>query len=253
MKALVLAAGCGRRLWPLTASTPKCLLRLDGATILGHQMRCLRRAGVSWMVIVSGHGARSIRRHLAQDTAGMVVQVVYNPFYAIADNLVSLWIARAEFDDDLMLLNGDAVLHPRAYEMLASDASACSLLLARKQHLAADDMKVCLEGAALKAIGKDLAPAHTDGVAIGATRFRGPAVAELRQELDRIVHEAGSLGQHFPLVVQRMVERGRHVHALDMGDLPWADVDTPADLEDVRTRFGVFLEGADPTPEPPGT
>ena len=113
MNALILAAGQGRRLWPYTSECPKCLLTLGTHSILEHQLVRLSAAGIDQVTVVAGFGLDAMRHEVGRlHLDGMSVQVVYNPFFAVADNLISLWAARAEMGDDFLVLNGDNVFHP---------------------------------------------------------------------------------------------------------------------------------------------
>jgi L-glutamine-phosphate cytidylyltransferase len=234
MKALILAAGCGRRLWPLTAQVPKCLLELDCATILEHLLDGLRQTQVGEVVLVCGHGVDRVRQRLSTAQTGPPVRVVFNPFYAMSDNLVSLWTARSELQGDLMLLNGDAVFHPQIFELLDSASWPISVLVARKSEYTADDMKVSLDDNRIAAIGKDLETQNADAAAIGGLRVTGAGSARLRQALDQAIGEPRALASHFPALLQRVAEEGEPAVAVDVGSLPWADVDTPEDLRSVR-------------------
>ena len=116
MKAIVLAAGQGRRLWPFTANCPKCLLSIGAGSILEQQLANLEGAGIREVVLVCGFGVERVRTALAAFQGKLSVKLRYNPFYALADNLVSLWTARAEMERNFLLLNGENVFHPQILE-----------------------------------------------------------------------------------------------------------------------------------------
>ena len=240
MKALILAAGRGKRLWPLTANQPKCLLDVGGTSILEHQLASLESAGIRRVVLVCGFGVDRIRQKLDACRSGLHVRILYNPFYAVADNLVSLWAARADMDEDFLLLNGDNVFHPEVLETLISDTSGTCLMIHRKATYDDDDMKVELDGDSVRRISKDLPLDLTHSESIGIMRFAGAGVLQLHRTLEEVVMEETALGQLFVEGVQRLVDKGYAVAALDVGDLPWADVDTQADLAWVRSHVHLF-------------
>ena len=248
MNALILAAGRGRRLLPYTSDRPKCLLPVGRRTILEHQLERLRAGGVERVTIVAGFGAEAVRRRV-EASPPLPVRLVYNPFFAISDNLISLWSARSEIGDDLLLLNGDNVFHPRVLELLPDrDPGACTLLVHRKAAYDEEDMKVELRGDCLASIGKELDPRQAHAQSIGVMRVTGDGSRLLRRVLEEAVEEEGALHRFYLDAVWRMAEAGCPVRCLDIGGLPWSDIDTPEDLLDVRLRIEEYEAGAAVTP-----
>ena len=98
-RAIILSAGQGKRLLPLTEARPKCLVELGGRSLLAWQLTHLQAAGVEEVVVVTGFGASLVEDEIGRLKLGaMAVSTVYNPFYGVADNLASCWIVRDRFD-----------------------------------------------------------------------------------------------------------------------------------------------------------
>src|SRR5215210_2178229 len=108
-KAVILSAGKGSRLLPLTAERPKCLIELSGKSLLDWQLDSLQQSGIADIVVVTG-----FRDDLVDSVAARRdgVRALFNPFYHVADNLGSVWMARSEFAGDTLLLNGDTLVSP---------------------------------------------------------------------------------------------------------------------------------------------
>src|SRR5262245_50784970 len=101
MKAVILSAGQGSRLLPLTADRPKCLLPLGTSTLLEWQIETLSRCGVDDVVVVVGFRAPLVEAALAKlARPGLSIRTVFNPFFNVADNLGSCWMARHEMTGD---------------------------------------------------------------------------------------------------------------------------------------------------------
>jgi L-glutamine-phosphate cytidylyltransferase len=241
MKALILAAGQGRRLWPFTADRPKCLMELGPSTILGHQLDSLDAAGIEKTVVVCGFGAVHLCRHTASHPAAARIKTLYNPFHNIADNLISLWAARSEMDGAFILLNGDNVFHPDVLKLLDGIDDACCLLTKYKSSYAADDMKLCQDGDRVLRIGKHLNPADTDAESIGIIHFSAAAAQRLQALLEETVRHEGALKRYFVSGIQALIDSDFPVTGRDIGDLFWTDVDTPEDLRRVRRSSHLFL------------
>src|SRR5438093_13066249 len=121
MKAVVLSAGQGKRLLPLTEENPKCLLAVRGdEPILGWQLAALARAGIDRAVEVIGFGAERVEAWLAANpVTGIACETLINPFYKTTDNLISCSLARGVRSVDFVLLN--------AYTFFADGVLQCGL------------------------------------------------------------------------------------------------------------------------------
>ncbi len=108
-KAIILSAGQGRRLLSLTENTPKCLLPVLGKPIIQWQIDALFSAGVNEITVVTGFQSALVEALLQKRYTDGQVNTIFNPFFEVADNLASCWIARFAMDRDFLLLNGDTV------------------------------------------------------------------------------------------------------------------------------------------------
>jgi histidinol-phosphate/aromatic aminotransferase/cobyric acid decarboxylase-like protein/choline kinase len=108
-RALILAAGLGRRMRPLTTDVPKCLVEVNGVPILFRSLRVLASAGVTEAIIVVGHEAAQVRRRVGHNFAGIDIEYVDAPSFDTTNNIRSLWDARRYCDEDILLLEGDIV------------------------------------------------------------------------------------------------------------------------------------------------
>lgn len=237
MKALILAAGRGHRLWPHSAHCPKCLLALGCSTILEHQLGNLAASGVTRAVVIAGHGYDLLRRAATGYEGPLKVELLYNPHYLVADNLMSLWSARAEMHDGFLLVNGDNVFHPEILRCLAGAGGDACLAVSRKAAFDDDDAKVQLTGQRVERIGKDLSPDQSDAESIGIMRFDRPAASALRRVLEQAAACQLARQGLFLSAIQMLIDTGLPVSSCDVGDLPWADVDTPDDLRHVRSHL----------------
>ena len=119
MKAIILSAGQGGRLLPLTEALPKCLLPIGDQTILSHQIRSLNACGISDIAVVTGFAAGAVEATLDELPSSLATpRCVFNPFFNVADNLASCWMARHEMAHDFILLNGDTLFEPAVCERL---------------------------------------------------------------------------------------------------------------------------------------
>jgi choline kinase len=232
MKAVILSAGQGSRLLPLTAERPKCLLPLGPKSLIEWQIEILSRSGVDEIVVVVGFRAALVEAVLAELVRpGLAIRTLFNPFYNVADNLGSCWLARHEMAGDFLLLNGDTLFETAALQrLLHSPPAPITVTIDRKAGYDADDMKVHLDGTRLIEIGKTLPPARTDAESIGLLLFRGAGPEMFVDAVERALRLSEGL-RSFYLKVIDQVAKSHRVETATIEGLAWGEVDYPTDLQ----------------------
>src|SRR5260221_2301294 len=194
----MLAAGQGKRLLPLTAEVPKALLDIQGETLIGRQIEAFSAAGLKDFVVVTGYGAGRMEAALAGYARQhkIAIKTVYNPFYAVADNLASCWMARHEMTGDFIQVNGDNVFRSDLVERLLSAPHApVTVAVNHKDAYDTDDMKVMMDAGRLTQNGK-MHPVDTvDAEAIGFYIFRGKGRAGYVEVLEASMRDASGVKQ----------------------------------------------------------
>jgi len=234
MKAIILSAGQGRRLLPLTENRPKCLIPLASRPVIEWQLRNLAAAGVTEVVVVTGFGASQVETFLRMIAVpGLTVRTLHNPFYALADNLGSCWAAREEMEGEFLLLNGDTLFETEIARRLISLAptSPITVTIDRKAIYDSDDMKVQTEGAQLVAIGKTLEPEVVDGESIGFLRFTPDGAKLFRGAVVEAMRSPEGLRQWYLSVVNRLAQGAGRVGVMSIEGLAWGEMDFPADVK----------------------
>jgi len=128
--ALLLAAGTGSRLRPLTLDAPKCLTEVGGKPILGRLLENLRAQGINRLVVVTGYLDNRVREFLQKNATDMQIDYVYNPVYQTTNNIYSLWLARQIIQEPFLLVESDLVFEESMLEgMLTPDKIAISNIL----------------------------------------------------------------------------------------------------------------------------
>jgi choline kinase len=236
---MVLAAGAGRRLEPLTKDLPKTLLPVDGdRTILDVALRNLRDAGMEEVVVITGFASHRIEERKADLEAAHDVrlELVFNDKALEWNNAYSLWCARDHFDQGVLLCNGDTV-HPASVEHRLLEARGDDdLVLAvdDEKTLGEEEMKVQLgAGGALQRITKLMDPRTAAGEYIGATLIEGSAAQRLADALEATFTR--DPGLYYEDAYQELVDRGG---VIDTVPIPpgtsWVEVDNHADLSRAR-------------------
>jgi choline kinase len=127
--ALLLAAGTGSRLSPLTDMKPKCLVSVNEISILERLIHSLQIHNFKRLVIVVGHQADCIRNLLGTRAGGMEITYITSPLYKTTNNIYSLWLARKVIDEPFLLIESDLVFDPEMLkDMLTPDRIAVAKL-----------------------------------------------------------------------------------------------------------------------------
>lgn len=241
MKAVILSAGRGSRLLPLTDDRPKCLLPAGGRTVLGLQLATLRDAGVKDVTVVVGFLPHTVEAEIARyDGDGMKVKALYNPFYQIADNLASCWMAREAMADDFISINGDTLFEPAIIEkVLAGPASnEVQVTVDKKPAYDSDDMKVSLDGERLTAIGKTLLAGQSHAESIGMIRYTGNGPKRFTDRLEAMMRTPDGVSSWYLKAIDAMAKDGETIMTCSIEGSKWAELDTMEDFENVTRLFG---------------
>lgn len=231
MKVIILAAGQGRRLLPWTHHTPKCLLPFAGRSLLAWQLSALAANRVAEVVVVTGFGADQVEAELARETpGGLVVSTVYNPFFAVADNIASCWAAREHLGGEVAVVNGDTLFESALLARVRDRArAAVSVTTDVKAAYDADDMKVQIRDGKVVRIGKTLAPESTDAESIGLVLFRGLGGPLFATAVETVMRSPRGVSRWFLAAVDELASRGM-VAPVSIAGMGWAEVDYPGDL-----------------------
>ena len=246
-KAIILSAGQGSRLLPLTEQMPKCLIDISGRSMLEWQLLGLAAAGVREAVVVTGFRADLVEEALLRiSPASMKGRTLFNPFYKLADNLASCWMVRHELKGPCLLLNGDTLFEAEiARRLISAPTAPITVTIDRKPRYDTDDMKVETEGAQLRAIGKTLSAEQVNGESIGFLRFDVDGAAQFVAEIERTMRTAEGPGLWYLSAIHKLAKAGTDVRTALIEGLQWGELDFQADLVRARALTAGWLGNND--------
>ncbi|MEW6298202.1 MAG: phosphocholine cytidylyltransferase family protein [Thermodesulfobacteriota bacterium] len=243
MKAIILAAGMGKRFAEITGRRPKCLIEIRGKTLLERTLSALAATGVRTAVVVIGYGGDLIRQRVGPHYAGVEISYVCNPDYS-KGAILSLWSARDAFDDDLLIMDAD-VLFPVALlgRLIRSPYPNCFLLDASAVNTGEEQMLLTRGGRVVNIVRGGSGDFEVIGESVGffkVARADAPLLRAILAELlaqgrDTIEHEDA-----FPLFLAQ-----RDVGFERVDDLPWVEIDFPADLARAEREVLPRIEALD--------
>lgn len=228
--AIILAAGVGRRLAPLTDDRPKALVEVGGRTFLERTLRAVEAAGSHRAVIVTGHRSEMIEAVVQDSGWAMDVRCVLNPAYATANNIVSFLAVEGEIRGGFFLLNSDIVFEASILRDVASAGAGCWLAVDFDEPLGAEEMKVQLDRAGLvRRISKALPPEASAGEYIGIARFDAAGASAVVMAARQLVN-----GGHTDLYYEDAFDRAAvrlAIGTVAVGRRAWTEVDDLVDYE----------------------
>lgn len=232
MKAIILGAGQGKRLLPLTSDRPKNIIDIAGKTMLAWQVEQFVQCGFDQIHVVTGFKAEatlSELESLRRQYPACEFNAIFNPFYEVSDNLVSCWMARGVMNGDFVLVNGDTLFHIAVLQRLLMKKDApITLAIDKKTHYDEDDMKVHLDGTQLLEIGKSLTTDRVNGESIGMLYFRGQGPDIFKETLENILGMDGGLKIWYLSAIGAIAQTHR-VETQSVQGLSWCEVDFPVD------------------------
>jgi len=226
--AIVLSAGQGSRLLPVTATIPKCLVAVGGKTLLDRQLAALAEAGLKRALVVTGYRHEQVDEAL-RGPQPIEVATRFNPFWAVASSIGSVWMARDRLQRPFCLLNGDTLFDPEILTAaFASPGAALGLVVEPIEAASYDDMLVRAENGSVAAVSKDLPEQVATHRSLGLV-IAGQGYGDYTQELDTLIAERNGAGAYHHDILDRLARRWK-VAAIERAAGFWQEIDRPEDI-----------------------
>lgn len=246
MRAIILAAGEGRRLRPYTAEMPKCMVPLEGRSILDWQLDTMRACGIDNITIVKGYLADQIERE--------GVHTITNKDYATTNMVMTLWCAREVMEDEVIVAYGDIVYDAGVLQELIDAQHDISVVVdmdwkkywsSRFSDPLADAEAFSMDGNdRIKVIGQKAT--HLSDVEagyIGLLKFKGKGIDIFKQSFLRSQETDNAWGSPRPFqkaymtdMLQGLVNEGHDLHAVKIRR-GWLEIDSISDLQLANKYF----------------
>lgn len=145
MQAIILAAGMGKRLGELTRDNTKCMVKVNGVSLIDRSLTQLSHLNLKRVIIVIGYKGDNLRNYIGNEYKGLKIEYIENPIYDRTNNIYSLSLAKNELqEDDTLLLESDLIFDETVIEKLV-DAPCPNLALVDKYEAWMDGTMVKLD------------------------------------------------------------------------------------------------------------
>jgi len=229
MKAIILAAGIGRRLKPFTDHNAKCLLEIGGKTLIERYIESLWALGIKDIIIVVGHEKEKIMQKLGSSFQDCTITYLINEQYE-KGSILSLWIALQELEDDALIMDADVLFPEEMLRKLIHSRKTDCFLMDKNFIDSGEEMKLAAHGGRVVEISKKIEKDYDEmGEGVGFLKLSAENVKILKKKLEDFVSQGLIYGE-YEEGLQKLVEECE-ISFEDITGLPWIEIDFPEDLD----------------------
>ncbi|MBL4815487.1 MAG: phosphocholine cytidylyltransferase family protein [Shewanella sp.] len=240
IKAIILAAGVGSRIRPLTDNCPKSLLKIGDKTILEMMVSHIQACGINEIVFVLGYLEHHIKDFVGQNFPDLNVHFITNEHYADTNTGYSLMLTEeAVKDSSFIKFDADVVFDIEILKnLIASEHDTC-LCVDKNINLEAEEIKVIIDdkGHVIKA-SKEVNPNDAVGESIGIEKISSDTAQLLFAELKEMMKDKANHQDYYESGYERLIAKNVIFNVLDITGLKWTEIDT---VEDFATAERIFL------------
>ena len=222
MKAIIMAAGVGKRLYALNINKPKCLINIGSTTLIHRSVNLLLSKGISDITVIVGFKGHLIRNELNNDVA-----YFENPDFHSTNSIKSLWYAKDLLEDNVLLLNGDLYYEHVILDYAINQTNPV-VMLADSTRIDNADYRFGFSGNQINRFGKHLSNQETDGEYIGIVRIDQSFIKTFKQALEEMII-SGKSNVWWEDVLYSFIEKNIPIHYFDVAGTFWSEVDTLQD------------------------
>jgi len=240
MRAIILAAGKGRRLRPITDETHKCLLEFGGRTLIQRYLDDFEQLGIHKVTLVLGHKMDMVRDHVGTQRGSVQIDYLENPLHH-RGSILSMAIASQHFDDDVVIMDADVLYHPELLRCLVQSNNTNCQLMDHSYTETGEECKVAaLQGRVVANNRVIEVPYDEIGEGLGFLRLNQNSAQRYRELLyDFMKDDNFDCEYEDPL---EMLMKEHIVGFEPTGGLPWCEIDFVEDIEHARNNVLPSIE-----------
>lgn len=219
MKAILLAAGKGKRIARMIENIPKSTLPVNGIPLIRRSVDLLLERGIQVSVCVGYQ-----RWHIYDILEGYPVRFYYNPFFKITNSIASLWFAKEELtdDEDILIMNADVFFSEELLDIVIANEYD-SMMLVDSTRTKTGDYFFQVQDGNIKKYGKELPLQERTCEYVGIARMKPSFVKCFSQRLEELI-DAGESSLWWENVIYSMTEE-KSIKAVDVEGRFWSEID----------------------------
>lgn len=243
MIGIILAAGIGSRLRPMTNDKPKCLVKTAGKEILQYQIDAYVEAGIKQLIIIAGYEKESIYK-FCRHIKNIKITIIDNDVYELSNNMYSFYLARELLKGQSFILNnGDVAIQTHFLKAFINDPRE-NLIAVDYQQFNDEAMKVSVgETGLLMDISKQISAESAVGVSLDFYKFSAASGEKFVREIERIIEREGNHKDWTEVALQRMFQSQQLAfEGFDASDFAWFEIDNYQDLAAADLLFSDYAK-----------
>jgi len=229
MKAIILAAGVGSRLRPITNNKPKTMVNVNGKPMIAYIVDAILSASIIEIVVCTGYRAEQIEKFLKETYPTAQFSFVNNSAYETTNNMFSLYLARKHLKGDIILMNADLVFDKTIIQDLVKQ-DGC-VIPVDKGLFQQESMKLLVENNEVRHISKNISEKDSYGCSIDIYKLDNKATNVMNIQIKRIIEEEEELNQWTEVLLDRIISE-ELINAIpyNINGRKWYEVDDFQDL-----------------------
>jgi len=241
MQVVILAAGRGSRLKPLTDNIPKCLVSVNNKPLLKHQVDLfLSNENILEIFIIIGYKADLVRDFIKKTYKNdSKIVLIENKDYLATNNMYSLFLAKDNIKDKFVIINGDVIIEPKILELFLSFQYEDAIAVDVGQYYE-ESMKVVQKGEFLVNISKKITKEEALGSSIDCYKFSKVGKEILFSKMEEIIVKRKLVNLWTELALQELLNDSTlKMKPVDIKGKKWIEID---DFEDLRKAEQIFTK-----------
>ena len=245
MQAMILAAGYGRRLRPLTDEIPKALVEVNGVPLLINALNHLANRAISEVILVVGDKKHLIMERIGHSFKGMQLIYVENPLYRETNNVYSFWLARPYVHDDMLMFECDLFYRRSLVDSVLSGSTGagCGILVSPYDASRMDGTVILADGIRAQSLVIKSAQGPSFDYAqalktVNVYAFQKDFICNRLMPMAEAYVKTQGVNSYYELVLGSLIYFGNHdIRVVSIAASEWAEIDTLDDLKIAERRF----------------
>jgi len=241
MKAIILAAGIGSRLRPITDKKPKTLVKVNDRPMLDYLINNLVDNDIKDIIICTGFKSEQIVNFCKDKYSDINFSFVYNKDFDTTNNMYSLYLAKDHFNDDIILMNADLVYGSNIIKNLLKQKE--SAVAVDVGNYIEESMKIIVENNVIKGISKKILEKDSYGSSIDVYKINKIDWDTIKDEMKNIIEEKKDLNQWTEVMLNNLFQTGRLIaNPCNIKNEKWFEIDNYEDLAKAEIIFNYNIK-----------